>query len=484
MFASKEGHRVLLPKYLLLVVSSGTASYLGIQLLNARLGVTAMPAKLFVETLLFFVNFAVQRMFIFHGREDARRERAPSGRFCAWLILAALAVLVALEVHGFRTGHLFSQEIWAPEGRARLLQFGALYVAASAVLLILAPWILAGLATALLVVLTAICVGPAAFLAVVFFLLSAWSLGGLLSRVARLPHLLSLLLGMAIYIFLMPFAARLPVNYAWVYALVLAGPILANLPSVRRELLAILRLPAGVELRSWGERLGCAAFLFVLVTHWFAMLKPEASADGLAMHLAVPANIAANHMLTFEPGRFLWAVMPMGADFTYSMVYLLGGEMAARLLTFALLLVLLGLLRAAVRRWAAAAWLLVALFATTPMVQLVTGSLFVENLLTALLLGMMTALWHFGESGERRFLYLAAALGGTAMATKFGAIGFLLPALVCAAVEVWRHRKQSGARWGLALGLLLLTAAPPYGIAWLKTGNPVFPFRNDKFHSR
>src|ERR1035441_2691364 len=24
----------------------------------------------------------------------------------------------------------------------------------------------------------------------------------------------------------------------------------------------------------------------------------------------------------------------------------------------------------------------------------------------------------------------------------------------------------------------------PYGIAWLKTGNPIFPFRNDTFHSR
>lgn len=512
VFASKEAHRVLLPKYLLLVLTSGTASYLGIQFLNAHLGVTAMPAKLFVETLLFFVNFAVQRMFIFHGREGnaARQQRASSGRLYTWLILAALAALIAVETYGFRTGHLFSQQIWAPEGRARLLEFGAVYLAAASALLILAPWIFAGLAATLFAVLTAICVGPSAFLAVIFFLVSAWALGDFVSHLvgrtghplgpsarvlpdplhanetAPVPRLLSLLLGIAIYIFLMPFAARLPVNYAWVYALVLALPILANLPSVRRELPTILRLPAGVPLRSWGERLGCATLLFVLITHWFAMLKPEASADGLSMHLAIPANIAANHTMTFEPGRFLWAVMPMGADFTYSMVYLLGGEMAARLLNFAMLLVLLGLLHAAVRRWVSpgVAWLLVALFATTPMVQLVTGSLFVENLLTAFLLGMMMALWLFGEFGERHFLYLAAALGGTAMATKFGAIGFLLPALLCAAVEVWRHRKHSRARWGLALGLFLLAAAPPYGIAWFKTGNPVFPFRNDKFHSR
>src|ERR1019366_8588941 len=109
----------------------------------------------------------------------------------------------------------------------------------------------------------------------------------------------------------------------------------------------------------------------------------------------------------------------------------LGGEMAARLLNFALLLVLLGLLHAAVRRSVSpgVGWLLLALFATTPLVQLVTGSLFVENLLAAFLLGMMTALWRFSESGERRFLYLAAALGGTAVASKFGAMAVLVPVL-------------------------------------------------------
>jgi 4-amino-4-deoxy-L-arabinose transferase-like glycosyltransferase len=216
------------------------------------------------------------------------------------------------------------------------------------------------------------------------------------------------------------------------------------------------------------------------------MLKPEASADGLSMHLAVPANIAAHHILTFHPGRFLWAVMPMGADFSFAIVYLLGGEMAARLLNFAILLVLLGLLYTALRRFVspAVAVLLLALLATTPLVQLVTGSLFVENLQAALILGMMTALWRFADSAERPFLYLAAVLGGTAMATKFGAIAFLLPALLCAAVEAFRHRQRLGPRWALAPALLLLAAAPPYTIAWVTTGNPLFPFLRNHFPSR
>ena len=128
VFASKEKHQVLLPKYLLLVVTSGTASYLGIQFLTTRLAITAMPAKLFVETLLFFVNFAVQRTFIFHTGNDnnVRPEHAPSGRFYGRLILAVLVVLTGVEVYGFGTSHLFAQEIWAPQGWARLLQFAAL----------------------------------------------------------------------------------------------------------------------------------------------------------------------------------------------------------------------------------------------------------------------------------------------------------------------------------------------------------------------
>ena len=152
---------------------------------------------------------------------------------------------------------------------------------------------------------------------------------------------------------------------------------------MRDRLPALLKLPASVELRGWADRAAFALLIWVVAAHWFAVLKPEASADALSIHLAVPANIAIHHAMTFEPSRFLWAVMPMGADFSYTIVYLLGGEYAARLLNFAILLMLVGLLHAGIRRWVApaAAYLLLALFLTTPMVQLVTGSLFVENLL-------------------------------------------------------------------------------------------------------
>jgi glycosyltransferase involved in cell wall biosynthesis len=480
VFASEEGHQVLLPRYLLLVASSGTASYLGIQFLTSRFGVNAMPAKLFVETLLFFVNFAIQRMFIF------REARPGGGKVFARLILLVLAAVIALELYGLRTSHVFAQEIWEAAGKARAIWFAALYAGVSTALLIMVPWLFVPLAVVLIAGLTVIFLGPATAGSVALFLVSAWSLGRLLGRRLKHSAAVDLLLGIAVYIFILPFAVRVPVNYWWTYAIVLAIPILANLSDLRRELPAILLAPARCEFRSWSERLGFAVLLFLVITHWFAMLKPEASADGLAMHLAIPANIAAHHALTFEPGRFLWAVMPMGADFTYSVVYLLGGEMASRLLNFTILLALLAMLVTALRRWVSPgiAWLLATLFASTPMVQLVTGSLFVENLLSAMIFGAMLSLWNFGESGERRFLYTAATLGGTAMAIKFGAIAFVVPGVVYAAVEVRRFRREIGSAWLPALALLLIAAAPPYAMAWFKTGNPLFPFLNDKLHSR
>jgi hypothetical protein len=128
-----------------------------------------------------------------------------------------------------------------------------------------------------------------------------------------------------------------------------------------------------------------------------------------------------------------------------------------------------------------------ALFATTPLVQLVTGSLFVENLMTAMVLGLMAAIWRFGDTGEERYLYLAAVLGGTALSTKFGAIPFVALALPFAAWEAVRHRKSLGPKpavvCALAVLLLLAVALPPYVTAYSKTGNPLFPFLYDKIPS-
>jgi glycosyltransferase involved in cell wall biosynthesis len=498
VFYTHQKHKVVLPKYLLLVLASGTASYAGIRLLSGTFGANPVAAKLLVETALFFVNFAVQRLFIFKPEgngaalgETQTERNVPGGLVATLVVLISLGV-VAIEAYGFRTGTLFAQEIWLPIGIKRFAKFIGMFLGIAVPLLIMVPWSFAGLIAALAAVGTAVSVGPLPPLAVAFFLISSCAVGSLLLGRKQgddaQSQVFATLLGISIWILLMYGVARLPVNYPAAWAAVLAIPVLLDWRGAWRRLLYWADLLRKMELRCPGERAAFAVLIFFLLAQWFVALMPETGADGLAMHLAIPVNIATNHQLTYQPDRYLPAVMPMGADFVYTINYLLGGEYAARLINFAMLLLLEALLYIAMRRWLSrgGAFLLMALFATTPMVQLVTGSLFVENLLAALVLGLLVALGRFSDTGEKRFFYLAAVLAGTAMATKFGALAFVAFALPFAILEGVRHSKSLGkpALAGmLALVIMLGLAAPPYAIAYAKTQNPFFPFLYDKFPS-
>lgn len=65
VFLSREPHPIVLPKYLALVAASGLASYGLIRLLHEAAGLPVMASKLTAETLLFALNFLVQRDFVF-----------------------------------------------------------------------------------------------------------------------------------------------------------------------------------------------------------------------------------------------------------------------------------------------------------------------------------------------------------------------------------------------------------------------------------
>jgi len=68
VFLSHERHRVLFPKYMLLVIASGAASYGLIRLFTHWFGIDPMFAKVCAELLLFPANFVLQRDLVFTGK--------------------------------------------------------------------------------------------------------------------------------------------------------------------------------------------------------------------------------------------------------------------------------------------------------------------------------------------------------------------------------------------------------------------------------
>ncbi len=73
---STSGSRVW-SRYLGLVAVSGSASYLGLTALHLHFGIPLLGAKLLAETLLFFVNFLVQRDWVFTAPAEGTSPQEP-----------------------------------------------------------------------------------------------------------------------------------------------------------------------------------------------------------------------------------------------------------------------------------------------------------------------------------------------------------------------------------------------------------------------
>ncbi len=72
VFLSNEPHRILLPKYILLVLLNGLVAYGLIRMLHENFSAPILVAKLSVESALFFVNFVIQRDFIFKRKSSVQ----------------------------------------------------------------------------------------------------------------------------------------------------------------------------------------------------------------------------------------------------------------------------------------------------------------------------------------------------------------------------------------------------------------------------
>lgn len=484
-------------KCVILAATTGGLAWLGIQQARAVFDLSFSSSKIWTESVLLLLAFFVQRDFIFQqARRPADKERATSSegsRAISTGFFAVFAGLLFLEVRGVVLGKLFDQSIWSDVGLNRFELYTKVVVAIGMVLVLAGPRFLMAVVSGAVLVLSVMAVGPLPVAVALLFLISACALGTRILRPSDPEtlesQLCSTLLGTSAYIFIMTWTARQRVHYALYWTIALALPVLFDWRGVWRRIRRCASWAGSDALRSVGTRLALAVLLFVLGMHWMLVLKPENGADALSMHLAVPMDMAYHHKLTFEPSRFLWSVMPMGATWCFAIADILGREFAARFLNFGFLLVLLGLFYNALRRWVtpAAGFLMVAVFAASPLVQLITGCLFVENLLAAMVLGFMTAIWTLCRTGEKKYLYLAMVLGGSAIAIKVGGfapVGLGLGAAFYAAGKHWKSQGES--RWktyGLAMALLAVTAAPTYIIAFKKTHNPLFPFFNPKFPS-
>ena len=160
---SKQRHKVVLPKYLTLVVASGTAAYLGIQFLSHALRHQSIAGQADSGDAAVLRQLRGAARCSSSSRTEGSGEAGDRTRTPPRLASSALvfAMLVGVEVYGLRTSHLFSQEIWFPVGWKRFTKYTGSFLALAAPLLLLVrPGLRRRSSPALLLALTAVSVGP------------------------------------------------------------------------------------------------------------------------------------------------------------------------------------------------------------------------------------------------------------------------------------------------------------------------------------
>jgi len=409
-------------------------------------------------------------------------------------VLGAAVTAVVLTVHN----EIFKQSIWDPIGRERFLLYCASFAAAAALIFAVRRAALLPCFTAVLLLYSAIFTGAQTVFALLLFSLGCYGIGLGVLRVLRLAgrdrlrplwlDVLALVAGAGVWAFLISLLAFTKWNWAPVHGLLLALPATAGGRSIGIRGIAAFRERRSGSVTA-GDYWAMALLLFVLGAHFLMSLMPEVSADGIAIHLTVPMHVAAHHVWHFDVSQVSWAVMPMTAEWCYTTVYLLGGEFAAKLLPFVFLCLSCALIVLLSRRVAsrAASLLLAAVYAATPVMQLITGSMCTDMLWVTFLLGAAVLIVHWTEWRDAAALPLGGILLGAAMSTKLVALSFVAPCFLwvlfnCVGWKRGIDRKSLAAlAQGVALGAIL--AAPPYVTAFLKTGNPVFPYFNDVYQS-
>jgi len=338
---------------------------------------------------------------------------------------------------------------------------------------------------------------PAVVLTVGFITLSAFVLGEALllgngsrrsEETPRLPATICILAGLSVWIGLMAATASMKIHYAAVYAIAALVPLFV----FPRRTVAALRRAGSIliepgEPSRTTERAWLTLLLTLLVLHLMVVAKPEVGYDAGTMHLQFGLLLAKQHRWSFEVSRYVWAVMPLGADWTFAGAYMLGGEAAARLANVVFAAIAGCLVYDLVCRHAGRepALAVVCLIASMPLAFLITASLLVEPLWISFLLGTLLLTLDYIRKPSPGTLGAIAVLAGGAMQCKALTFFWLVPLLVATAFAFWRERGWRGVgfrAWMLILAGTII-GAWPYADAWIRTGNPIFPYMNAVFRS-
>ncbi len=301
--------------------------------------------------------------------------------------------------------------------------------------------------------------------------------------------LTSFLVGAGVFGTTVGLLSHFSVNYRGVYGVALAFPFLLYRHVFVEESKNLFTLSAQENLCVFNSSKIDIAIAVIALFHFCVALMPETGYDALSMHLFVPTQLALRHHWGFDPALYAMGLIPQLGAWIYSIGYMIGGETASRLINLCFILVLTRLCYQLVfwaggsdrgGKWAAL------IFLSTPLTYTESSSLFIESVWAAY---VVSAVYWIIKLGSERVdpssaIKTGGLLIGFASAAKAVTLSNL-PVLTLLILYHWRDWLSKKIVFPAIVGLLLFLSvgAIPYITAWIKTGNPIFPFFNAIFKS-
>jgi hypothetical protein len=229
------------------------------------------------------------------------------------------------------------------------------------------------------------------------------------------------------------------------------------------------------------EVVACLLLLFCLLFGLLIVLTPSIGNDALTYHLGAPKLYLEHHGFYFIPGK-LCSNYPLNNEMLYIIGLLLGGDIVAKGIHFAMAVFILIAMYQFTRRFIPNAlfiFLPLLVFYSIPSVFINSHMAYNDLTLAFYIFLSVYAFLNWFSSKQVQWLVVFGVFTGLSAATKYSAL--LLPfmgwlAILC----VFRHREIDNRQALRFLGLYALSAlvvgSPFYIKNWVLTGNPLYPF--------
>ncbi len=405
-----------------------------------------------------------------------------------WL---ALAIAVCILCYGFWAEELYLVLPWGVDARLRMAAYVAIGCCVIGLVYVFARQWCLQLALAGLLLLALVVSSFAALGILLLYAVSAVAIGSAVMARAEAPRALDVAIafgiGTAILVIAYNFLVRLPVNYAAFHILLLILPVAfyrQRLRPIFHTILAGLRQPSHLPLFDYLV----GAFIVALMAMYLIIAAlPEIYNDPLAVYLYMASRLKSAAIWDVSPTYMISSTMPLGLVWIQAVLAMIGGEVAAKLSNVGQLAATAAMVFFATRAEAGrlGALALVGLLVSAPPFFLQTVSLFYDNGIALLVTCAFLLAFHPDRPRpDRRAIFLAAIVLGAAAASKMTILVMAPFFWAVFTVDALRKGGLKELRWPFFAGVVFLLAACfPYIWAYFSTGNPIFPLKNNIFHS-